>query len=346
MMKNYEAMESSDEISIFLNGNENGYNPFKEKIESILLDLKNIDLNRYPNNEYLELRKAYSKYVNLSKDNLIVGNGSDEMLGLVISKFISKGKKLLTFEPDFGMYDFYCESNEGNVEKIKINPEIESIDVNEIIEKYEEVKPALIIFSNPNNPTGMTLSRDGIRKILECCNESIIVVDEAYYEFFGKSVVDLVEVYENLLVTRTLSKAFGMASLRVGFLIGNQRIIETLSKYKVPYNINSYSSKIAVELLNNVDEMKTSVNKIIDEREYLFHSLSNLNFNEIRFFKSKGNYIFGNGKSSKALANILKEEGILIRNFNNNSIRITVGSRSDNIVLINVLKNVMKRGVI
>lgn len=346
MKKNYEVMESSDEISIFLNGNENGYNPFKEKIKSILINLQNIDLNRYPNNEYLELRDAYSKYLNLSKNNLIVGNGSDEMLGLVISKFISKEKKMLTFEPDFGMYDFYCESNEGNIEKVKINPEIGFIDVNKIIERYEEVKPALIIFSNPNNPTGMTLSREDIKKILECCNKSIIVVDEAYYEFFGESVIDLVEVYKNLLVTRTLSKAFGMASLRVGFLIGNQGIIETLSKYKVPYNINSYSSKIAVELLNDLDEMRISVNKIIDEREYLFHSLSNLSFNGVRFFKSKGNYIFGKGKSSKILANILREEGILIRNFNNDSIRITVGSRSENIVLISVLKNVMKRGVI
>lgn len=329
-------------VRIYLNGNENGYNPFKENLKSSLNSLEDLSINRYPNNDYEDLKVLYAEYVNLSAENVIVGNGSDEMLNLVISNYINHGKVLVTLNPDFGMYDFYCSMNEGTIKKFNINLNEGPIDIWNFIEFSKEEKADLIIFSNPNNPTGMAFSRDEIIEILDNLKNTIILVDEAYYEFFGQSVVDLVESYDNLLVTRTLSKAWGMAALRVGFLIGGRKVIKELSKLKVPYNINSYSNMIATNNLKYKEIMIESVDKITKEREFLFKKLKEFNNEDIKFYKSNGNYIFGMGKGTHKLGKLLEEDGILIRDFNNNSIRITVGSRAENIVLIKSIERIIK----
>ncbi|MFR5264637.1 histidinol-phosphate transaminase [Clostridium sp.] len=345
-MSSIYEIPNGKNIKIYLNGNENGYNPFNEFVESSLNSLESLRVNRYPNNNYKELKSLYAEYVNLSDENIIVGNGSDEMLNLVISNYINYGRILVTLKPDFGMYDFYCSINEGIIKKFKLNPNEGHINIRNFIKFSKEVKADLIIFSNPNNPTGMAFSRDEIIEILNNLKNTIVLVDEAYYEFFGQSVVDLVKNYSNLLITRTLSKAWGMAALRVGFLIGEEKKIKELNKLKVPYNVNSYSNIIASNNLKYKEVMLESVDKIIKEREVLFKQLAEFNNDYITFYKSYGNYIFGSGRVAHKLGELLEKDGILIRVFNNNSIRITIGNREENIALIKSIKKAIKGRVL
>lgn len=337
MSKLYEATKTEDKIKIYLNGNENSFNPFKEKVNG--LQIKGEKINRYPDDNYYDLKTAYSKYINLKTSNLIVGNGSDEVINLVISYFINKGEKLVTLEPDFSMYDFYTTLNEGEMRKFKLETS-EKIDIEKFITLINEENPKIIIFSNPNNPTGLVLKKEEIIKILEE-TKNIVIVDEAYYEFYGDTVVELVEDYENLLVTRTLSKAWGMASLRVGFLIGNEKLIKTLGNYKVPYNVNRISEKIAIEILEDIETMKSSVKEIIKEREFLYKELCELKTNNFIPLESKGNYIYIETEKNDFIYEKLKEKGILIRNFKNNSLRITIGERIENLEVIKILKEIL-----
>ncbi|MGL5615153.1 MAG: histidinol-phosphate transaminase [Sarcina sp.] len=337
MSKLYEATKTENGIKIYLNGNENSFNPFKEKVNGI--QIKGEKINRYPDDNYRDLKTAYAKYINLKASNLIVGNGSDEVINLVISYFINKGEKLITLEPDFSMYDFYTTLNEGEIKKFKLVGS-KGINIEEFITFINKENPKIIIFSNPNNPTGVVLKREDIIKILEE-TKNIVIIDEAYYEFYGDTVVELVENYENLLVTRTLSKAWGMASLRVGFLVSNEKLIKTLENHKVPYNVNRISEEIAIKMLEDVEAMKNSVKEIIKEREFLYKELDKLKTEDFIPLESKGNYICIKTKKNDFIYEKLKEKGILIRNFKNNSLRITIGKRVENLEVIKILKEVL-----
>lgn len=332
----YEGIKET--AGVRLNANENNFNPFKERINEEIFNIQDINLNRYPENNYRNLREAYSTYINLpmiSKDNIICGNGSDEMINLIISKYIGKDDNVVTLSPDFSMFKFYAKINEGNIYGFEFS--LEKFNVENFIEFARDREAKVIIFSNPNNPTGKVIGKDDIKIILESFKDCIVVVDEAYYEFYGQSVLGLVYDYKNLIVTRTLSKAWAMAALRIGFLIANEKIINSLLDYKVPYNINSISAFLAKELLSFKEDMEVTLEKIITEREYLYKNLKKLedNFN-IKFYESKGNFIYGVGEGKK-LYEILKKNEIYIRSFENGSVRISIGNREENEKLINIL---------
>lgn len=321
-----------------LNANENNFNPFKENLKDLMLKTTEIDLNRYPDNNYEALREAYSNYINLAniqKENIICGNGSDDMINLIISRYINKEDSVVTLEPDFSMFKFYTAVNEGKLYGFKFN--LDKFNVKDFIDFAREKKGKVIIFSNPNNPTGNVIKTNDIKIILDAFKDSIVVVDEAYYEFYGESVCSLINDYENLIVTRTLSKAWSMAALRIGFLIANTKVINSLLDYKVPYNINSISAFLGEELLSYRGDMKKSLEKIIEEREFLYKNLKRLeNKINMKFYRSKGNFIYGVGEG-KNLHEILKKNQIYIRSFENGSVRISVGNKEENEKLISIL---------
>lgn len=329
------------ENGIKLNGNECFYDIGQDVLGEFFSKLKNIEFNRYPDSNSNLLKEKYAAYVGVNKENIIVGNGSDEAIGLIISAYIQKGKKVLTLNPDFSMYDFYVSSNEGELIKLACN-EDGSYSVDDFIALGKKEKVDLIIFSNPNNPTGFAVEENKIKKILESFKDIIVVVDEAYIEFYGKSVIKEINNYENLLVTRTLSKAFGGASLRVGFLVGNERLIEKLNKFKVPYNVNTLSQTFGEVLIDKKEKMKFLRDLVIEERERVFIELKNIEKKingKIKFYPSNANFIFGRG--DKLFIEVFKEKDIAIRNFNNDTFRITIGSREENDYMLKVLKECM-----
>lgn len=336
----YINFEKTDKIR--LNANESYINIDKELTFSIASIISKVEFNRYPETTNKELIRAYSKYVGVDESNILAGNGSDEMIGLLINSYISKGKKVLTLDPDFTMYDFYSSINEGDIVKFKITGD-KVWDVNKFIEFGLENNPDMIVFSNPNNPTGLSISLEEIEKIVEAFKDKIVVIDEAYYEFYGVTAVPLINNYKNLYITRTLSKAWGLASLRVGFLIGNIESIKKVTKYKVPYTINTLSQKISRDVLKNKEKLKENVEKIVSGREDLYKALKDIEKEAaltIKIYPSKANFIYGETPYRNALEKALENRGIIIRYIKEDGFRITVGTPAEDKKLLQVIREV------
>lgn len=351
MIKDIGVYSVNNDEKIRLNGNENPVDCSEEEIRNIISKLLKVELNRYPNTDGDKVREAYADILGLTKENLIIGNGSDEMINLVISKNISKGDKVLTLAPDFVMYDFYTDLNDGKLIKYDIDLE-NGVDINKFINKGLEENAKLVIFSNPNNPTGYGFKIDEIKKVLNAFRDKVVLVDEAYFEFYGETMVPFINEYDNLIVTRTLSKAWGLAAIRVGFLISKVGNIKKLEKYKTPYNVNSISQEIAIEVLKNEKRFKENLDMIIEERENLYNSLLDIQEKanekdiDIKFYKSKANFIYGRSKEKEKIINALNNNDIIIRNFNDDGFRITVGLSSENKKVLDLIDKALFGGEI
>lgn len=339
IINTYKAVENKN-IGIRVNANESYKNISTDELKDILKEVNKFKFNRYPDSDSCDLRDAYSDVIGVDKDNIIAGNGSDEMISLIISSQISRRKTLLTISPDFSMYDFYTSLNDGVVKKYNTE-EDGTFSINKFIAFGKKVSPKVIIFSNPNNPTGHVIDSKEIEYVLEAFKESIVVVDEAYYEFYGQSMIPYIEKYKNLIVTRTLSKAWGLAALRIGFLIANKELIKELNKNKVPYNLNALSQFIGCSILNHPEKILKNVEEIVYERERLYRNLKqieNESGSRIKFYESKANFIFGRCDMKEKVKSFLYEKGILIRYFDDDSFRITVGSSLENDLILNTIK--------
>ena len=331
--KEYKINLDSNEI--YLNINEN----ILMKMKSCLTQ---IDLHRYPTNDMQEIKKLYAKYADTDPKNIIVGNGSDEAIDLVISSVIRQGKKVLSLNPDFVMYDFYVTRFGGEIKTYNIGESMK-FNVDEFIEMGKNEDIDMIIFSNPNNPTGIGIKVEDILKVIEVFKDKPVVVDEAYYEFYGETVISYINEYKNLYVTRTLSKAWGLAALRLGFLITNEENVKELLKFKVPYTISSYSQNLASVVLRYPDRVIENAKKVVEQRELLFSELNKIQKNaamHIEFYPSKGNFIYGKTSHKEALEKGLIKDGISIRYFNGDVFRITVGSPMENRKVVESIKNI------
>ena len=337
-----EYINAYDEYTINLDSNE----IYLEMNENILMKMKSClidsELHRYPANEMKTLKELYAKYANTQSKNIIVGNGSDEMIELVISKVIKQGKKALTLGPDFVMYDFFVSRFGGELTKYDIGKTMK-FNVDEFIKVGKQEDIDLIIFSNPNNPTGIGIDLESIVAILEAFKDKTILIDEAYYEFHGKTMIPYINKYKNLIVTRTLSKAWGLASLRVGFLITNEENICELINYKVPYTMSSFSQNLASIVLRYPENVVNNTKQIIKQREELYENLKEVQKNaamNIQFYPSKGNYIYGRTAHKDALIKGLEDNGVIIRYFSDDTFRITVGSPMQNRKVVDAIKKI------
>lgn len=336
----YKAQSKSTGL-IVLDGNESPLNYDSTRMAYIVKMLKDEELNRYPDTDSNRLREIYSNCIGVKKDNLIAGHGSDEMLSLVISRYISKNKKLYTLAPDFSMYDFYVSLNEGEVIKFK-TLEDGAVDVAKFIEEGLEKDVNLIMLSNPNNPTGYMISIEEIKVILANFRDIPVVIDEAYVEFAKESCVNLINEFDNLIVTRTLSKAWGLASLRVGFLIANEKLAKELSEYKVPYNVSQISQAIACNILENENSnIKEKVLNILSWKDDLYESLKEIEKDScinVKFYKGNANFIYGRCEYKDSVLQELQKRNIRIRNFKDDTFRITVGVPIQNKQVIEALR--------
>lgn len=333
--------------SVRLNANEGFDIIGKYLLNEVQKEIETINFNRYPSSSCIELRKLYSKYSGVSLEEIMVGNGSDELIQIIVNSLLSKGDKILTLSPDFGMYNFYGTIMELEVLKYDLSKEDFSFNVDSFIEFAQKNQIKLFIFSNPNNPTSKVIKEEDIIKIIESLKNTVIVVDEAYYEFYGNTIIKYINKYENLVVLRTLSKAFGLASIRIGFLISNQELMENIRKSKATFNINALSQKIGEIALKNVSLMRENVNIII--------SLKKLLENELREFENKygkglfkvypsyGNFFYIRTIFSKEIFSKLKENSISVSEFYGEFLRITVGSKEENNIFIETLKLISDR---
>lgn len=284
--------------------------------------------NYYPDPEYKELRYALSRYTEVDVANIIVSSGSDELLDLLLRLVIDVGDKVINCPPTFGMYSVLTTLNRGVVISVPRNEDF-SLNISGI-KKAIDKKVKIILVCSPNNPTGTVIGEKEIVTLLQ--TGKLIVVDEAYFEFCGKTVAPLLKVYDNLIILRTLSKWAGLAGLRLGYGLMSPFFVRQLQKVKLPYNVNLAAVVAARTTLKDLSYTKASVIKIVSERDRLYKRFKHLP--NIRVYPSSGNFIFIQTvqKKYKYLKQSFEKNNITVRYYPelNYGIRITVGKPQQN----------------
>ena len=315
----------ADKNLIYLDANES---PFENGI------------NRYPDNKHKNLKTVISKNKNINVNQVVFGNGTDEILDLIVRVFCNPNEdKIITLPPTYGMYDVIAKTN--GVENIEIPLKSDfSIDTDKILGlKTSNIK--ILFLCSPNNPTGNSFEINVLDNLIKKFN-GIVVVDEAYIDFSSqKSLTNLIDKYENLIITQTMSKAYGMAGIRLGMGISNNKIINYINKIKPPYNVNTLTENKALKELNKIDEIKKNIDLVLNQRMLLLTSLEKLDFVE-KIYKSDANFLLVKVDNADLRCNQLLEKGIIVRNRSNqplcqNCLRITIGTKIENNSLIKTL---------
>ena len=303
---------------------------------------KKTDLREYPSYQYDQLRMELGKYLNLSKDFIAIGNGSDQIIDLILSTF-ANNSSTITINPTFTFYKDRC-----NLHSIKINEFTLDSDFSFNVKKFIAMsKGARICYiCSPNNPTGNQFNKKLMMELINSFN-GLIIVDEAYVEFAEYSLKNLVRTHDNLIVLRTMSKAFGLAGARVGYMISNNKIIELfINTIQYPYPLSVQSLKTASVALSKLKYIKLVIRNIRKERKRVFDKINS--FNELKAFKSDANFVlFEAGKKYQSLYRKLIKKGIVIRNIGDidkheGCLRVTIGTPKMNNKFLNELKVVYK----
>jgi histidinol-phosphate aminotransferase len=346
-LKPYDPHEIPYKIK--LNANEHPYGLPEEIIEEILAKAKNLEYSRYPNANSVKLSEIVSSFWDLNRDNIVIGNGSDELIDYLVKAFSEKGRRIITTAPSFAMYKIYSIINGSNFIQIPLNQGNFSLNEDKILEEAKKEDSSIVFIAYPNAPTGNYFSEGKIIKIIE---ESgcLVVVDEAYYEFGEKTFVPLISQYDNLVILRTFSKAYSLASLRVGYLLSNPEIINEVRKVKSPFNVNTFSQLAAQLVFENKGILKDYIKKIIRERERLTDGINKLT--PFKAHPSKTNFVLveaGSKENSDLVYNHLLKQGILVQQVSDPIfstsrcfLRITVGKKEENDFLIKELERVPK----
>ncbi|MBQ0066310.1 MAG: histidinol-phosphate transaminase [Firmicutes bacterium] len=333
-MKQIQSYEAHKQEGILLNANELSVNLNQDIVKEIQERIPAILFNRYPEEPVTKLYEAYAEVIGCQASQVLAGNGSDQMLGYLIGTFLGQGKKAYTIAPDFGMYDYYCSSYDAGIEKYATE-EDGSFDIEDFIKVGKEKGVNLVLFSNPNNPTGHALSKAEVLKIVTGF-DCPVIVDEAYMEFYGESVFDEVENYENLYVTRTLSKAYGLAGIRCGFLISSQERIAKLKANFIPYALSRLTQEVAIIALSHAKEFDESTSFTCAQRDEMYEIIKD--FKKMTFYPSKANFICGKCANKEALLAAFEKENIVIRNYaGKDTFRITIGSKEENKKVLEIL---------
>ena len=311
---------------VFLDANEN---PFGE-------------LNRYPDPQQTEIKQKLSAIKSVEANQIFIGNGSDEVIDLAFRIFCEPGKdKVLTFTPTYGMYD--VSANINNIEVIK-QPLINDFQINlNQLQPYLDFEDVKIIFiCSPNNPTGNSINTEDIEYIIENFN-GIVIVDEAYIDFSSQaSFIKNINKYNNLIVSQTFSKAWGLAGVRVGVAYASEAIVALYNRVKPPYNVSTLNQEAVLECLNNQSEVSKNIDIILSERTKLKDALNQLDIVK-KIYPTDANFLLVEVDNADKTYQYLIDKKVIIRNRNTqveNCIRITVGTAVENQKLIEALKNI------
>ncbi|MFW5749952.1 MAG: histidinol-phosphate transaminase [Halanaerobium sp.] len=332
----YHGEKDDYEVKINLSGNESPFD-LPEKIkEEFKTEFDQHDINRYPEIYSERLQQKLASYLSrelkksVSTEEIIIGNGSDEILDILIRSFVEPGDVVLSQSPTFSMYQYFTELSGGKYEEVPLD---ENFNLENLKTKIDELEPKLIFLCSPNNPTGEIIPRELILKLADYFAGPLIV-DEAYADFNDFDLMPEVENYPNLAVTRTFSKAFGLAGIRFGYLYGNQVLVEELKKVLKPYNLNSLTDILACLIIENDDIIKERIEFIKKERQKLYQKLNQ--YQGWQLYPSMANFLYLEGEKTLEFKKILNRRGIKIRSYQKEppAVRITVGSSEENKALL------------
>jgi histidinol-phosphate aminotransferase len=306
--------------------------------DGILLD-RNCPLHLYPDSMARELRAELANYIGYNWDNIVIGNGSNELLETIMKTFLEPGGTVMSFVPTFHMYSVFTQIYGGNFVGIDSEPDF-SLDYDKLIAKAHELKPDIIFIANPNNPSGYLTPRNDLIKLIESV-DCMVVVDEAYFEFCGETIIDQINYYDNLIILRTLSKAFGLAGLRIGYLVANAKLARVIDGIRTPYNTGNLSQYLAVLGLKHRDQLLTYAETVKSERKRLEERLKELGFTT---YQSHGNFVFVH-TLIPTFGEKVGAQGIQIRDYTaqmSGFYRITVGDKSDNDAFIKIVEGIVE----
>lgn len=316
---------------VFLDANENS---FGSPLDT--------NYNRYPDPLQLEVKEKLGKIKGLPIQNIFLGNGSDEAIDILFRAFCNPGiDNVIICPPTYGMYEVSANINDVNIIKVPLTAEEFQLDTENILKAINS-NAKLIFICCPNNPTGNGVKWNSIKTILENFN-GIVIIDEAYINFASyRSLIPELLNYPNLVILQTLSKAWGLAGLRIGMAFASEEIIDIFNKIKPPYNINSASQKLVLEALDNMEKINTWIKTIVGEREILNTELAKLPY-VLKVYPSESNFLLVKTKDAATIYNFLVQKEIIIRDRSKielceGCLRITIGTKEQNELLLNTLK--------
>ena len=327
-------------VAAKLNQNENPY-PLPEHVKfRILEEMKSLEWGRYPLNISPELTEKIAKKLNVASDQVLLGNGSNQLLFEIANCVLSKGDTVLLSPPVFSLNELIVTFAQANIISV-----MKKDDMN-----YDEpaflkaaAKAKLTFICSPDNPTGLNVPLAFLEEVLRAA-PGLVLWDEAYAEFTDQTAVPLIEKYPNLLVSRTFSKAYGMAGLRFGYIIAQKEITAELRKANIPYNVNLFTELAARTLLDEEAWMQNHVGLLIEERNRVFEAMKQIP--GIHAFPSDANFILFEVDEAKKVLKALQSKGVLIRDMTSypkleKGLRVTIGTPEENNLFLAALKEVI-----
>ncbi len=315
----------ADKLRLDFNENTVGASP--RVIEFLREYLTENRLAVYP--EYTDVKRGLAGYFGVDPEDFILTNGTDEAIQVLINTYVDDDDEVIVPQPSYAMYRFYAELAGASVREIPYRREKLAFPLEELLEAITPATRAVLI-SNPNNPTGTGTTRAGLEKILERAVNGAVLVDEAYYEFCGVTMLPLLNDYPNLFVSRTFSKVFGMAAMRVGCLFSQSENVEFLHKAKSPYSVNMIGAMAARAAIEDTDYIRCYVTEVLAARELLYVGLEELG---IPYYASQANFVlFQAGGRAIPVRDELRRRGVLVRDRSYEiagCVRVTVGTRED-----------------
>jgi histidinol-phosphate aminotransferase len=323
--------EFQGEASVYLDANENAFgSPLDESY------------NRYPDPMQYAVKKRLMEIKGVPIRNIFLGNGSDEAIDILFRSFCNPGvDNVILVPPTYGMYEVSANINDVEIRKVNLTDDYQ-LNLEGIAEAIDK-NTKIIFICSPNNPTGNSINRDDIETLLANFT-GLVVVDEAYINFSRqKTFIQELTEYANLVVLQTLSKAWGLAGLRVGMAFASEEIIEVMNRVKPPYNINKASQQLALQALQNTEQVNNWIKETLAERDKLVLQLKDFDF-VVDIYPSDANFILVKTTDAKGIYTFLVQNGIIVRDRSKvelceGALRITVGTPQENTILIDTLKN-------
>jgi len=324
-----------------LDFNENTLGCSEKVTQFIAEHLVENDLAVYP--EYGQAVEELAAFFKVDPSEFTITNGTDEAIQVLVNTYIDDDDDVIILKPSYAMYRFYCEVAGAQIREIPYRAGTLAFPLQELINAIQP-STRLILISNPNNPTGSGIDLDGIQRILKKAPNTAVLIDEAYYEFSGVTALKLINDYPNLFVSRTFSKVYGMAAMRVGCMFSKAENVAWLKKAQSPYSVNSLAVLAARAAIRDTEYISEYVGEVLAARELLYVGFEKLG---IPYIKSQGNFVlFAAGDRSVEIRDTLRERGILVRDRSYElagCVRVTVGTREQMRKFLTELEAVWKR---
>ena len=326
----------------YLSANENPSDVAAEIRQEVKRELNKVQFNRYPDPLANELRDMIAEANGLDRDQVLMGNGGDELLFNIALCWGGPGRKFLNMPPTFSVYENNAQLTNTEVVNIPRRDDY-SIDEEAVLARVAEGDIDYVIVTSPNNPTGDLASDAFVLKLLEA-TDALVLVDEAYFEFSRGTMRPYLAQHKNLLILRTFSKAFSLAGVRMGYLLGNAEVIREFLKVRQPYSVDSVSQAVARVMYRNRAKFEHGIMQIIDERARVYQALCEID--GVTAYPSHANYILFHVEGADVVWQKLYDQGILVRDFSHAPLmemclRVSIGSPEENDRFLNALREII-----